>query len=145
MLNQPRKRRSLCILLLAFVIFATAPVLYGQAVSVATVTGRIVDPQGAVVGGASVKLISVETGSVHDTLTNQDGIYTIPNLPVGGFRLEVTASGFQTYVQNGIVLQVNDNAQINVNLTVGQVSERVEVEANTTMVQTQQERHISGH
>lgn len=125
-------------LLTAMLGLFAGPVLHGQAVSIASVTGRIVDPQGAVVAGAQVKLTAIETGGVHDATTNQDGIYTVPNLPVGAYRLEATGSGFQTYIQNGIVLRVNDNAQINVTLPVGQVSDRVEVEANATMVQTQQ-------
>ncbi|MEO8735498.1 MAG: carboxypeptidase regulatory-like domain-containing protein [Edaphobacter sp.] len=125
-------------LLLAVAVLALGPLLHAQAVSIASVTGRITDPQGAVITGAHVKLVAAATGRVHDMVTNQDGIYTAPNLPVGAYRLEATAQGFQTYLQKGIILQVNDKAQINVTLSVGAVTDTVEVEANASMVQTQQ-------
>ncbi|QHN03279.1 carboxypeptidase regulatory-like domain-containing protein [Granulicella sp. WH15] len=124
--------------LLLMLLTATIPMLHAQAVAIATVNGRLVDPLGAVVPNASVKLTATDTGSLHQTTTNQDGLYTIVNLPVGPYKLEVSAPGFQTYVQSGIVLRVNDNVELDATLTVGEVNERVEVQANISMVQTQQ-------
>src|SRR5579872_2447037 len=125
-------------LLPAFVALALTPSLHAQAVSIATVTGRVTDQQGAVLTGAQITFTGVDTGAVHKAVTNEDGIYTIPNLPIGAYTFETAASGFQTYVQTGILLRVNDNVQINVTMKVGQVGERVEVQANAGMVQTQQ-------
>jgi len=125
-------------LLLAFVTLGTAPPLHAQAVSIATVTGRVTDQQGAVVTGAQIAVTGLDTGTIHKAVTNEDGIYTIPSLPIGAYTVEASAPGFQTYVQTGILLRVNDNVQINVTLKVGQVGERVEVQANASMVQTQQ-------
>jgi hypothetical protein len=71
------------------------------------------------------------------TLSDPDGTYLLTNLPVGPYRLEVEVSGFQTYVQTGIILQVNDSPIINVTLKVGQVTQHVEVSAGAAMVQTQ--------
>ena len=88
--------------------------------------------------GAQIKMTAVDTAQVHNVSSNAEGIYTLPSLPIGAYTLEVTASGFETYVQRGIKLQVNDAVQINVTLTVGQVSQRVEVQADVTQVQTQQ-------
>ena len=65
-----------------------------------------------------------------------DGTFIIPNLPVGPYQLKVALQGFNTYVQDGIVLQVSSNPQINVTLAVGVVSEQVTVTANTAMVET---------
>jgi hypothetical protein len=124
--------------LLTFVVLATAPALHAQAVSNATVTGRVIDEQGAIVAGAQIKMTGVETGTVSTTVTNSDGIYTIPSLPIGAYTLESTVPGFQSYVQSGILLRVGDHVQINVNIKVGAVTERVEVHANAGMVQTQQ-------
>ena len=123
---------------LIFLAFAIAPALHAQAVSIATVTGRVTDQQGAVLTGAQIKITGVDTGTVHKAVTNEDGIYTIPSLPIGAYTVEASAPGFQTYVQTGILLRVNDNVQINVTMKVGQVGERVEVQANAGMVQTQQ-------
>jgi Carboxypeptidase regulatory-like domain/TonB dependent receptor len=125
-------------LLLAFMVLGYAPALHGQAVSIASVTGRVTDSQGAVVAGAQIKMTGVETASIYNAVTNTDGIYTFPSLPIGAYMLESTVPGFQTYAQRGIVLRVNDHVQIDVIVKVGAVAERVEVTANVGLVQTQQ-------
>lgn len=125
-------------MLLASLVLCTSSALLAQAVSIASATGRVVDPSGAVVSGTQVKMTAVDTGAVHNAVTNANGIYTFPSLSIGAYSLEAIAPGFQTYVQTGIVLRVNDNVQINVALTVGQVTEKVEVQGNASMVQTQQ-------
>ena len=124
-------------LLLTFVP-GLAPALRAQAVSTATVTGRATDEQGALVTGAQIKLTGVDTGAISTAVTNQDGIYTLPNLPIGAYTLQTSFPGFQTHVQTGIVLRVNDHVQINVIMKVGAVTETVEVNANAGLVQTQQ-------
>lgn len=126
------------LLLLVFLVLTNAPAARAQAVSIASLTGRVVDSSGAVVSGAQVKMTGVDTGVVHSAVTNGVGIYTMPSLPIGAYTLQASAPGFQTYVQTGITLQVNQAAQINVTLTVGQVTQSVEVQANAAMVQTQQ-------
>src|SRR4030095_2798239 len=59
-----------------------------------------------------------------------------PNLSVGPYRLEIALQGFRTFVQTGIVLQVNSNPVIDATLQVGQISEQVEVQANAALVET---------
>ncbi len=125
-------------LILICVGLGITPNLSAQAVSNATVTGRVTDQEDAVLSGAQVKITGLDTGTVHDVVTNADGLYTIPNLPIGPYTFQVTAPGFQTYQQTGISLRVNDNVQINVVMKVGQLTEKVEVQANAGMVQTQQ-------
>lgn len=112
--------------------------LHAQAVSIASVTGRVMDEQGAVVNGAQIRMSAVDTGVVYNAVSNADGIYAFPNLSIGAYRLEAAVSGFQTYVQNGIQLRVNDQVQINIPMKLGSVSEKVEVDANAELVQTQQ-------
>ncbi len=132
------KRVSVSSVLLALVVFGSASSLYAQAVSIAAVTGRVTDEQGAIVVGAQIKVTGVETDTVYNSLTNADGIYGIPSLPIGPYTLQVSSAGFQTYVQTGILLRVGDHVQLNVTMKVGAVSERVEVSANAAMVQTEQ-------
>ena len=60
-----------------------------------------------------------------------------PILPIGPYRLTVTAPSFQTYAQSGITLQVGNNVQVNAALTLGSVSQSVEVVAGAAMVETQ--------
>jgi hypothetical protein len=123
--------------LMMIVALSNAP-LHAQAVSIAAVTGRVADEQGAFVVGAQIKMTGVDTGAVYNAVSNQDGIYTFPSLQIGAYTLESTVSGFQTYVQSGILLRVNDSVQINIAMKVGAVAERVEVTANAGLVQTQQ-------
>lgn len=111
--------------------------LYAQAVSNATIHGEVTDPTGAAIPNAQVKAIQTNTGQISSTTTGADGAYILPNLPVGPYRLEVTAASFSNYVQSGIVLHVGNNVQINVPLQVGAVSQQVEVAANAAMVETQ--------
>ncbi|MDQ6698934.1 MAG: carboxypeptidase regulatory-like domain-containing protein [Acidobacteriota bacterium] len=122
----------------ALLALGSAPSLHAQAVSIATVTGRVTDQQGAIIGGALVKLSGVETGAVHNAVSNSDGIYTLPSLPIGAYTLQAAVPGFQTYAQTGILLRVGDNVQIDIDLKVGQATETVEVKANAAMLQTQQ-------
>ena len=120
-----------------FALTLFGPALSGQAVAIASVTGRVTDPTGATLPNAQVTITDIDTGSAHPVTTNGSGQYTLGNLPVGPYQLEVAAAGFQTYKQIGIVLQVNDSVQLNVTMQVGTSSETVEVEANASMVQTQ--------
>src|SRR5262249_6246952 len=77
-----------------------------------------------------------ETGRVRATLSGQDGSYVLPDLPVGPYKLEVSAQAFASYVQSGIVLQVGNNVQINVSLQVGTVAQELQVTSDATMVET---------
>ncbi len=136
-----RKLRSfiaVSILLIIFGLLGEPPALRAQAVSIASVTGRVTDQEGAVLSGAQITITGVDTGTVHSIATNAAGLYTVPSLPIGAYTLQVTAPGFQTYEQTGILLRVNDNVQINVTMKVGQLVEKVEVQADAGMVQTQQ-------
>jgi hypothetical protein len=134
----PRRLITKAGILLAILIFATGLKVQAQAVSVASVSGRVVDSSGAVVSGAQVKITAASTNRVYSAVTGSDGLYSFPSLSIGAYALEVSAPGFQTYVQKGISLQVNEAAQMNVTLKVGAISDKVEVEADVNMVQTQQ-------
>jgi Carboxypeptidase regulatory-like domain len=111
--------------------------LFGQATSVVQISGVVTDSNGGLIPKARVKTVQTDTGQEHTTSTEADGSYTLPNLPIGPYRLEAAADGFRTYVQTGIVLQVNTNPIINVTLQLGNLSQQVEVKADATMVETQ--------
>jgi len=115
-----------------------APPIKGQAVANAQVTGEVTDPTGAAVAGATVTMTETERGVSHQTKSDSNGRYTLPNLPVGPYRLEASLAGFKTYTQTGITLQVGDHPVINIGLQVGAVTENVEVTAGAAMVQSEQ-------
>jgi hypothetical protein len=123
--------------MLIFGALAWMPALHAQAVSIATVTGHVTDDQGAVLAGAQIRFTGVDTGAVYNEVTNSEGIYTVPRLPIGAYTLQAKYPGFQRYVQTGILLRVGDNVQINIPMKVGQVAETIEVAANAGLVQTQ--------
>ena len=113
-----------------------APRCEAQAVAIAQVSGVVADPTGSVIAGAQVKITETARRAARTAVTDSQGRYVLPNLPVGPYVLEVTANGFKTYVQSGIVLQVGNNVQINVRLELGSLSESVNVTAGAAMVET---------
>src|SRR5215470_9583254 len=102
----------------------------------AQISGTVTDSSGAVLPGVEIKATQTETGITRTAITNETGIYVLPSLPLGPYRLEAALAGFRTFVQTGIVLQVNSNPVVNLALQVGQVAETVEVQANASQVET---------
>jgi hypothetical protein len=135
MINFPYEQGGLRFAGLAAVVALTASVAFSQAVS--QISGVAHDMSGAVVAGAEITATALDTGVKRSTSTDESGNYTLPNLPPGPYRLEAAHTGFRTYVQTGIALQVDSNPVIPVVLGVGDVTQIVEVEANATLVETQ--------
>src|ERR1051325_10290795 len=81
--------------------------LWAQAVSTAQITGTIKDQSGAVLPGVEVKVTQIETGITRTALTDEAGNYTLPNLPIGPYKLEASLAGVPTYLQTGICVPVN--------------------------------------
>jgi len=130
------KRRPAALLNLVLITALTgaSTTAWGQAT--AQITGIVRDASGAVLPGVEVKATQTETGIARTTISNETGVYVLPNLTTGPYRLEAALPGFRTFVQTNIVLQVNSNPAINITLEVGQVTESVEVEANAAQVET---------
>src|SRR5436309_13259710 len=81
--------------------------------STARLSGRVTDQSDAVLPGVTVTVTQTNTGFTRTDVTDGNGAYVMPNLPTGPYRLEVSLSGFRTYVQTGIVLQVASSPVIN--------------------------------
>lgn len=113
----------------------TGTIAFGQAVS--QISGTTRDMSGAVVPSVEVSVTQTDTGQKRTVMTDAEGSFVFPNLPIGPYRLEATKSGFKTFVQTGIELQVATSPVIPVLLGVGEVSQSVEVAANATSVDTQ--------
>ena len=106
--------------------------------AIAQVSGQVTDSTGAAIVNADVTMTEISKHEVHTTKSDASGSYTLPNLPVGPYRLEVKSPGFKDYIQNGIELVVNNNIQINAPMQVGSASEKVEVSATASMVETKE-------
>jgi hypothetical protein len=117
-------------------------ILLGSRVVRADVTGSIQgvvrdSSQGAIVG-ARLTITNVETNLKYEETTGPDGSYRVLALPAGNYKLTVTAGGFRSFVETGIVVKVNDQLQVDVTLVVGSVQQEVvKVEANAVQVQTE--------
>lgn len=98
--------------------------------------GRVLDPSGAVVPGASVTLTNVATGIVHNTKSNADGIYVFTALPAGNFNLTVEASGFSTATKTDISIGARETRTFDVVLKVGATTAQVSVTAQVSEVDT---------
>src|SRR5262245_9797775 len=117
------------------VVLLASSVAFGQGAT-AQINGTVRDDSGGVLPGADVTAIQTDTGFRRTVITDTDGAYTLTNLPIGPYRLEVALQGFRGFQQTGIVLQVNANPVVNVTLALGQLSETVSVEAAAPLVET---------
>src|SRR5205823_9481681 len=79
----------------------------------AQISGTVHDASGAVLPGVDVTATHADTGISRSAVTNETGFYVLPNLAVGPYRFEAALPGFRTFVQTGIVLQINSNPVIN--------------------------------
>jgi len=102
-----------------------------------TITGTISDAQGARVPGATVTALHVATNQRFTGVSSSDGVYAIPSLPIGEFEVTVTAPGFSTSKQTGVVLEVAQRLKLDVTLQVGEVSTTVTITESVSRVQTE--------
>jgi len=99
-----------------------------------TISGSVTDPSGAVVTGATVVATQVQTGATTTTDTGKDGRFVFPSLLPSGYTLSVTAAGFESYAQKGIVLEADQALTINIGLKVGSSTATVSVSADAPQV-----------
>src|SRR5579864_1286368 len=117
-------RRVVQIGLLALLVPGT---LQSQSTN-ASLTGRVTDPNKAVITAATVTVINTGTGIHYPGLTNETGTYYVSNLPPGRYRLEIEKLGFKAVIQSGVILHVQDALEVNFEMTLGSASESVTVE-----------------
>ena len=103
----------------------------------ATITGTVTDPTGAAVAGARVTAKSVERGLTYTAVTNDSGIYRIAPLPVGSYELKIEKPGFSSVAYPAFVLTLNQVARLDVGMTLGQVSQIVEVTGAAPILKTE--------
>ena len=121
-----------CLILL---IAGSARNLRAQTTS-ATINGQITDAQGKVVPGVAVQAVNIDTSAIYPGKTNGSGIYAIPGIPPGRYRLSVRKDGFKEINKTDLVLQVQDTLEQNFALEVGSVSESVTVTGGSINMNT---------
>src|SRR5882672_6895631 len=107
-----------------------------RADELAAVTGLVTDPNGRSVPGVTILITNLGTNIVSRTVTNDQGIYRVPSLQPGIYRMTLDKDGFKSIVKSGIELHVQDVASINFELQIGSVNETVTVEAGGLVINT---------
>jgi len=108
----------------------------GQGIT-GSITGTVTDPSGAGVPGATVRVLQVETNSARIVTTSDIGSYTVTQLPPGAYSVKVEKTGFKTFEQQGIILEINQVSQINAQLGIGSQQETVVVTGAPPVIQTE--------
>jgi hypothetical protein len=102
-----------------------------------TITGLVSDTSGAVVTNAEISVVNVGTNATYKTTTNSAGNFILRTLPVGEYKLTASVPGFKRYEATNVLTQVNEITRIDIEMTVGAVSESVEVTAPVVNVNTE--------
>jgi outer membrane receptor protein involved in Fe transport len=127
-------------LLLLMLLAACLVPSYLLAGPTATLTGRVTDPSGGVIAGVKVEATNVETNVLFSGETNAEGLYNIPSLPPGTYRVIVRKFAFRTIVKPEVELHVQDVVGLNFSMELGSLAESVTVEAGAPLVQATPQR-----
>ncbi len=125
-----RKQNLLAVRIALVCCAVTGFALYGQT-SFGRISGIVTDPSGASVPGATVKITNLETQNSRTVEADGNGLYAVTNLPVGPYTLAATQKGFQTKQLSGITVIADGRLTADFQLQVGDVSQTVEVTAQT--------------
>lgn len=118
------------------IIACAVPYLRAQTTT-ATITGIVRDPQGGGIPSAAISVTQIDTGQTRQTTSGATGNYSIPNLPIGNYRITANAPGFKKIVIPSIELQVNQEARVDLNMEVGAVNDEVTVTAQAPLLETE--------
>jgi hypothetical protein len=126
----------ICVLV-ALALTAVPAAARAQGTAASSLSGVVVDAGGGVIPGATVTVKNNATAASFDTMTNENGAFSLPALPAGTYTVSVSLSGFKTAVVNDVRLVTNAPAAVRVTLEVGNLEETVTVQGGTELVQTQ--------
>jgi hypothetical protein len=102
----------------------------------AAISGTVADETGGILPGVEVTLTNTERGTTRNTISDDEGRYSVPELQLGGYQVEAALTGFQTAVRDGITLTVGRHAVVNLVLSIGEITERVVVTGEAATVDT---------
>ena len=125
------------VVLSAVAVLALPRTVCAQGSTAQTLSGSVVDTSGAVIPGADVSAKHTGTGIVSAAVSNSEGLFSIPSLPVGTYTVTVTLQGFKTVVINDVVITSGAPASVKATMEVGGVTEQVTVASSSEIVQTQ--------
>src|SRR5215831_12871826 len=120
-------------LVLAILAFAVGVFAQGER---GTLNGTVIDPSASVVVGATVKALNIATGVETDVITTDAGVYRIPYLQPGTYKLTVSAPGFKIALRENIILAVAQTLTVDFKLEVGASTDQVTVSAEAPLLET---------
>ena len=129
-----QKRRQLAIIVGLWVVLLVISSSSSFASNAASVSGTVVDPSGAVVRAAIVIIRNSDTGVQQSSATDADGLYLFPTLPAGHYQIEITAPGFELYVQTRMELAAAAALKVDVELELKSDATMVEVSADSVQI-----------
>jgi hypothetical protein len=100
-----------------------------------SVTGIVTDQTGAVVSGAKISLTDPATRATKSTISSSTGLYEVAGLNAANYNMKVVANGFETFEQNGIVVNISNTFRVDVKLTIGSETQTVTIGADALAVQ----------
>ena len=107
-----------------------------QAQTTGTLLGVVSDQNGAMIASATVRVTNTDTGFTKSATATSEGSYLLPLLPIGHYTISVTASGFRSFTQSGVLVPVAQDIRVDVKLDVGQVAETVTINGNAINIDT---------
>src|SRR5436190_6289112 len=125
--------------LLILSLFSVCATLMAQ-LTLSTIRGTAADPSGAVITGAEITVINLQTNEKRTVKTNENGDFEIPDLYRGSYRLSATQAGFKTFVADNVLLEGQQVRRVNVAFEVGSVGTEVTVTAGAQVLQTDTSR-----
>ncbi|QEE30802.1 carboxypeptidase regulatory-like domain-containing protein [Terriglobus albidus] len=135
-------RRSLLGVMLAaaplFVLNIASPAAFGQASSSSDAAGKVTDATGAAVPGATIHLVNNGTGAERIATSNNEGDWSIPNVPPSNYKIRVEKQGFKAAQIPSLDIEIGKTANGSVTLSVGEVTDTVEVSTLPPQLQTQE-------
>jgi Carboxypeptidase regulatory-like domain len=132
------RRKTLgCGLLSALVLVAFLPYDGFAQSFTGQIVGTVTDQTGGALPGVTITVTNTGTNAQRVIITNETGSYTVPALPSGTYRVEAQLPGFKTQARSGLVIQVNETPRINFVMTVGEISQTVEVLGSAPLIETE--------
>lgn len=130
-----RSRHVIKVISIVLILLSNVAVIRADVTG--SISGVVRDPSQGAIAGAQITISNTATNLTYNATSAADGSYRVLALPAGNYKLSVTATGFRNFVENDVVVKVNDQLQIDVTMQVGGQQEVINVEANAVQVQTQ--------
>src|ERR1700744_4999594 len=128
--SSPVVKTLLSLLAFASVLTITS---FLHAATGGSISGAVTDRSGAVVIGAVLKLVNIAQRTTYSAVSDKQGLYTFPNLPVGHYDLDITATGFNTQRKTDLTVDADSALRINASLEIGTRSDVVTVTSEASV------------